>query len=145
MKKFAMLAIAAAALSFAACSNKAEKQAEPADTLVNAAVVDSNATDSLADYFVASVDKYPTDIKIFERIDLKDRMVTLMGSESYNVLKTNFNTETPLTKEGDVITASACKAHECGNTEFAIQYNTKTGKLSVKYKVDGKEQVFAEK
>lgn len=152
MKKNLILAMCGAAMMLipaVACQRNSDnaKDSDSVAVMDSAAVEDSAqtaATDSLADLFKDGVGKYPRDIKLMENADLKSRLVALLGQERYDFLAANFNVESPIEDKDGVYTAYACQQNNCSDTNFTISYDSKTNLLNVIYRVDGKDQTFAE-
>lgn len=98
----------------------------------------------LTPYMQSVTDQYPTDINFFSNPDVAARLKQLMGDVRYNYMKENFTYPFPIEKGKKYYLIMGCKANECGNTDFEIQYFPATNVFCVKYNVNGKTEIFKE-
>lgn len=102
-------------------------------------------TSALSDVFKNALGQYPYEVNLLKNNVLKKRIITLIGQKRYDFLLENFQVETPVEFSNFVYHTFACRAHNCGTTEFEISYNPKTDNLCVRYRVDDTEKIFKEK
>lgn len=104
----------------------------------------ASKTASIKTVFKKSLGNYPYEVKLLTSPALKARLVKLMGQKRYNFMVKNFNVETPVELINGDYRAFACQAHNCGITDFSLNYSPDNDILSVKYNVDGKVTIFTE-
>lgn len=112
-------------------------------TIMMASVTSSQS--SLKSIFKNNIGMYPFDVNLLSKPAVKKRLVALLGSGKYNFMVKNFDVQTPIEFGSWNYHTSACQAHNCGTTEFELSYNPDSDALAVRYKVDGREQIFKEK
>lgn len=112
---------------------------------VRTAATSKSTATSLKTVFKNSIGQYPFDVKLLSKPVLKKRLIALMGSNRYNFMVKNFDVETPIEFSSWNYYTGACQAHNCGTTEFGISYNPEQDALAVRYRVDGRQQIFKEK
>ncbi|MHC0441641.1 hypothetical protein [Flavobacterium sp. 3-210] len=74
---------------------------------------------------------------------LTPRLKTLLGSD-YDQMVKYWNTETPFTKEGEILHASGCKQHDCNTYSYDLYIDIKNNKLNVYKFSESKLNIFAE-
>lgn len=74
---------------------------------------------------------------------LSPRLKTLLGSH-YDQMVKYWNTETPFTKEGDILHASGCKQHDCNTYSYDLYIDIKNNKINVYKFSNSKLTLFAE-
>lgn len=131
---------AALILAFAATNFTPVNAKQPVRT-----VVTQRGTQSLASFFKASIGRYPNEVHLLEQPAAKARLINLVSQRRYNVMVENSNVVTPIEFQYGNFYTHACKAHDCGSTNFIISYNMNDNNLCVKYCEDGHEQIFKEK
>lgn len=142
MKKSAVIIISSLMLAFGAgIPMSVDCQAAPAK-VTKKSVKDRKGVKAL---FQSSIGQYPFDVKLLQNTALKTRLVKLMGQKRYLFMTRNFDVQSPVEFESWNYHTNACQAHMCGTTEFEISYNPEEDALAVRYRVDGKEQIFKEK
>lgn len=143
-----------------ACQNETGSQAHSntqlADTsLTDIGIVDASCFDSvpgsapkqlspLPDFFAASIGKYPREVQFFDRPDIRARLLTLMGSEMYNVMKLNFFPQKRIQKVGKVIKVTAGKNEATQTAIFEISYHTENDRFTVQYRFDDMARDYKE-
>ncbi|NOQ91111.1 MAG: hypothetical protein GQ552_00180 [Flavobacteriaceae bacterium] len=65
------------------------------------------------------IGKYPTQEKIFENKILTNRLKKINRLD-FDKLITNWNTETPITIENQIIHSSGCKVHDCPSNGYEL-------------------------
>ena len=71
------------------------------------------------------------------------RLKTLLGTDYKQMVK-YWNTETPFTKEGDILHASGCKQHDCNTYSYDLYIDTKNNKINIYKFSESKLTIFAE-
>lgn len=89
------------------------------------------------------VDKSVIGTHLLTESSITPRLKTLLGSDFDQMVK-YWNTETPFTKEGDVLHASGCKQHDCDTYSYDLYIDTKNNKINVYKFSQSKLTVFAE-
>lgn len=89
------------------------------------------------------VDKSVIGTHLLTESSITPRLKTLLGSDFDQMVK-YWNTETPFTKEGDVLHASGCKQHDCNTYSYDLYIDTKNNKINVYKFSQSKLTVFAE-
>jgi hypothetical protein len=95
------------------------------------------------DYLRKFAGKYPMDVKLLEDPILSPRLEKILGDRFMFVMET-WAVESPIEIRGDKFIASACQAHNCGNTNFIIVANISTNKISVGVREEGKTKTYTE-
>ncbi len=104
---------------------------------VDSAVI--NPTDTLN----TLVDKSVIGSNILTKSSITPRLKTLLGSD-YDQMVEYWNTETPFTKEGDILHASGCKQHDCNTYSYDLYIDTKNNKINVYKFSESKLTIFDE-
>ncbi|MFH6995970.1 hypothetical protein [Flavobacterium sp. FlaQc-48] len=89
------------------------------------------------------VDKSVIGTHLLTKSSLAPRLKTLLGKD-YDEMVKNWNTETPFTKEGDVLHASGCKQYDCTNYSYDLYIDSKANKINVYKFSASKLDVFTE-
>ena len=95
---------------------------------------------SLNDY----IGKYPTQIKLFENEILASRLKNINRFD-YNALVANWNTETPITIEDQIIHASGCKEHDCPSSGYELFIDLKNDNINIYHFRANTLRVYTEK
>jgi len=95
---------------------------------------------SLNDY----IGKYPTQIKLFENEILASRLKNINRFD-YNALVANWNTETPITIEDQIIHASGCKEHDCPSSGYELFIDLKNDNINIYHFRGNTLRVYTEK
>jgi hypothetical protein len=155
MKK--QLLLVPIALTLAACGSPAtdnvvaNRPAAAATTnAANTAPTGAAATNSNAAQVSAiaalkeSKGKTATDVKLWDNKDISDRLEKLLGAE-YAPMKAKWNTESPITVEGNVLRISGCEQHNCGANSYVIFMDAATDNIEVVHVRNGTMKRFSEK
>ncbi|MCF6222613.1 MAG: hypothetical protein L3J34_02680 [Flavobacteriaceae bacterium] len=78
------------------------------------------------------VGKYPTQIKLFDNEFLVKRLKNL-DRFNFDVFISNWNTETPISIENQIIHASGCKAHACPSNGYELFIDLKNDNINIFY------------
>ncbi|MNG01137.1 hypothetical protein D3C84_841020 [compost metagenome] len=89
------------------------------------------------------VDKSVIGTHLLTESSITPRLKTLLGSDFDQMVK-HWNTETPFTKEGDILHASGCKQHDCNTYSYDLYIDAKNNKINVYKFSQSKLTVFAE-
>ena len=95
---------------------------------------------SLNDY----IGKYPTQIKLFENEILASRLKKINRLD-YDALVANWNTETPITIEDDIVHSSGCKAHDCPSSGYELFIDLKNDNINIYHFRGNTLRVYTEK
>ena len=88
--------------------------------------------------------KYPTEEKIFHNKVLSQRLKKIRRL-NYDLLVQNWNTETPITIENNIIHASGCKSHNCPESAFELFIDLKNDNINVYHFSNNTLRVYTEK
>ena len=89
------------------------------------------------------VDKSVIGTHLLTESTLSPRLKSLLGTD-YDQMVKHWNTETPFTKEGDILHASGCKQHDCNTYSYDLYIDIKNNKINVYKFSQSKLTVFAE-
>lgn len=89
------------------------------------------------------VDKSAIGTRLLTNSSISPRLKTLLGTD-YDQMIQYWNTETPFTKEGNILHASGCKQHDCNTYSYDLYIDTKNNKINIYKFSDSKLTVFAE-
>ena len=89
------------------------------------------------------VDKSVIGTHLLTESSITPRLKTLLGTD-YDQMVKHWNTETPFTKEGDILHASGCKQHDCNTYSYDLYIDIKNNKINVYKFSQSKLTVFAE-
>ena len=95
---------------------------------------------SLNDY----IGKYPTQVKLFENEILASRLKKINRLD-YDVLVANWNTETPITIEDDIVHSSGCKSHDCPSSGYELFIDLKNDNINIYHFRSNTLRVYTEK
>ncbi|OXA80316.1 hypothetical protein B0A65_06700 [Flavobacterium frigidimaris] len=98
-----------------------------------------NPSDTLSNL----VDKSVIGTHLLTESSISSRLKTLLGTDYEQMVK-YWNTETPFTKEGDILHASGCKQHDCNTYSYDLYIDTKNNKINVYKFSQSKLTLFAE-
>jgi hypothetical protein len=88
--------------------------------------------------------KYPTQEKIFQNKELQRRLKKIRRL-NYDLLVQNWNTETPITIENQIIHSSGCKSHDCPSSAFELFIDLKNNNINVYHFSNNSLRVYVEK
>ena len=131
--------------TFFSCKKEVIKSVPSTDSTsirTDALKVDSvviNPTDTLN----SLVNKSVIGSDILTKSSITPRLKTLLGSD-YDQMVKYWNTETPFTKEGDILHASGCKQHDCNTYSYDLYIDIKNNKINIYKFSKSKLTVFAE-
>ncbi len=91
-----------------------------------------------------SVGKTATEINLWQHKVVGPRLEKLLGSD-YAAMKKNWNTESLLRVEGNVLTVSGCQQHNCGANQYIIFADTANDNINVVHLFNGKMKRYNEK
>lgn len=114
--------------------NKGNTQIE----IINAKPITSELAD-LATYN----GRYPNEVALLKNVRLKPRLQQLLGSDYESMVK-YWNTETPITVEDHIISATGCEQHNCANNDYTLSIDLPNDKISVFHTKNGKVKKYAE-
>ncbi|MBS7254812.1 hypothetical protein [Flavobacterium branchiicola] len=145
-KRTKHLFIAALSLfMFSSCKKDAIKSVPTTDStsiITESLKSDSTITHPL-DTLSTLVGKSVVGSNFLSKSSVTPRLKTLLGSD-YDEMVKNWNTETPFTKQGDILHASGCKQHDCSTYSYDLFIDTKNNKINIYKFSEAKLTVFAE-
>ena len=95
-------------------------------------------------YFNVLLGKYPTQIELFKNEILASRLKNINRFD-YDALIANWNTETPITIEDQIIHASGCKAHNCPSSGYELFIDLKNDNINIYHFRSNTLRVYTEK
>ena len=115
---------------------------KPSSTINNRDFDEKPATPPLSSTLKKFAGKYPYEVKLLDRPELKDRLKKLLGPD-YAALKANWNVETPMAIEDGIFMASACEQHNCADNRYLMFVDLEKDNINV-YHVENGSQTYAE-
>lgn len=107
-----------------AATADAQESIQTKDTLANTeAFPEAEALESLNG-------KYPRDVKLLDRPELEPRLEALLGDQ-YEAFRKNWQTETPIIVEDNVLSTSGCEQHNCAANQYVLQIDLKGNNINV--------------
>jgi hypothetical protein len=88
-----------------------------------------NTRGSLAD-LVQYVGKKPSEVQLWSKNNISERISKMMGS-AYGNFERNFNVETPIEKDMEMLYTSGCKTGACINSRYVVIFDTKINAINV--------------
>ncbi|MFZ1579898.1 MAG: hypothetical protein WAT26_02110 [Saprospiraceae bacterium] len=125
---------------FLSCSSKKESNVQTTTEVTPApANVETPQTSSGDDIksLTSFVGKKPSEAQIFDKFDFTKRFEKLMG-EHYSEFKSDWNQETPIMKDGEILYFVGCKANACRENKFFVMIDMITNNLNVIHLKDGR-------
>lgn len=136
------------AFSLASCNQTPppveQPQTETPVDHTSATVSTDTITPASLDYMKAYNGKTATAVKLLEDPLLAARIKKLTGETPFEFMKQNWNTETPITVDNDILIAKACKTNECGSTESIILIDLAKNVVFAGIKEKGQVQTYSE-
>lgn len=88
--------------------------------------------------------KYPYDIKFLDQPIIKEHLIDISSTSTYELVKDYWNVESPIKIENDVLFATGCQAHNCASTNFAIAINLLSGTYYLGTYIDDQLQMHSD-
>ncbi|MBK8625853.1 MAG: hypothetical protein IPN86_09915 [Saprospiraceae bacterium] len=134
-------------LTAAACSSKTESakvsntnESAPTSTPNPDTTAASNtAFTGFADY----VGKKPTEVQLFSKSDLLKRIEKLLG-EDFADFKADWNNESAIMKDGEILYFVGCKATACAENKYFIMLDLTDNNINVIQIKNGRPRSFEE-
>jgi len=136
------------------CKNTDAKVAEGETTVADSTAAgsdpnvvnidDSQLVDSKLKEVVSMEGKLPSEIDLLNAYELLPRLEKMMGAEFKNFSK-DWEMQTPLKKDGDVMYTGGCKPGNCKSIKYFLIFDTKTDNVNFYYVKDGAATAFGEK
>jgi len=96
-------------------------------------------------YFLTDlIGKYPTQEKIFENKYLKKRLKKIERFNYDNMVR-DWNTETPISINNNIIHSSGCRAHKCPDSGYELFIDLKNNNINVYFFMGNTLRVYKEK
>ena len=95
-------------------------------------------------YFNALLGKYPTQIGLFQNEILASRLKNINRFD-YEALVANWNTESPITMEDQIVHASGCKSHNCPSSGYELFIDLKNDNINIYHFRSNTMRVYTEK
>ena len=160
MKKFKLIPFIVIILFFSCNEIIKEKQTTPIKTIqkieaeqqiekdnepkINQQIVINSKSKPDSLYFNVLLGKYPTQVGLFENEILASRLKRINRLD-YDALVANWNTETPITIEDQIIHASGCKAHNCPSSGYELFIDLKNDNINLYHFRANTLRVYTEK
>lgn len=142
MKKKWIILVCAGISIISACNSGAKKAASNNTETIEAIELEDSVSDLV--FIKEWVGKYPKEVDLLNQPVLNTRLKALLGNQ-YNDFIANWNTETPITIEGDVIHTSGCKKDECSADSYDLYIDIPSDNINV-YNMQKKAvKVYTEK
>ena len=131
------------AANVAVTTNTAPKIAPSASPKLEATVIPEQTPHAgIIATLKASKGKYPYELKLLENAEMKSRLQKLLGVD-FAAMKANWNVETPIEIENDILMTSGCEKHNCGNNIYYMFVDLGSNNINVYHLKNGK-QVYTE-
>jgi hypothetical protein len=88
--------------------------------------------------------KYPSEVKLLNNINLKNKLIKLIGKERYQYMNQTWAVEGGIGVENNMFDASGCEQHNCDMTNFIIVVDIEKDILYVGYRVENEIYKFGE-
>lgn len=134
-------------LSLYSCNNEANH----VESVTN---IDSSFSDSTIlkpDSSLTSLDfirdwkgQYPQQVNMFENSTIQNRLSELLKAE-YDLLKINWNVQTPFEEENGIFTTSGCQQHDCPSYHSIVYFDINNNNINVVIMKDKEYKLFVEK
>lgn len=121
---------------FFSCKNETQKATEITPELVEKIVPEKGVNEEWAK-FETAVGQLPSVVGLFDSADLNARLKQLMGEE-YEILKRDWNEETPIFIEDRILFATGCKKDFCANNLYLLYLDILDNNINV---VNFKDQI----
>ncbi len=144
MKKVFLTGLAAAVLLWVSCTgnNQSISHEQSADSIKK--VVKSAAVNPL-DSLKAWTGKYPKEAGILQNELIKTRLQRLLGDIKYERMLKDWNTETPVVVEQNVLATSGCEQHNCASNHYQLYIDLMSNNINIYHRADGKTDTYFEK
>jgi len=159
MNKFKLIPILFLVLIFGCNNFKKENQTIPPDIqqeveqeieeniepeIINKTMEVNSKSKPDALYFNALLGKYPTQIGLFQNEILASRLKNINRFD-YEALVANWNTESPITMEDQIVHASGCKSHDCPSSGYELFIDLKNDNINIYHFRSNTLRVYTEK
>ncbi len=140
-----LFVVALSSFTLISCKKETIKDVPTTDStsIITHSLKSDSAIINPADTLYNLVDKSVIGSSVLTKSSLTPRLKTIMASD-YDEMVQNWNTETPFTKEGEILHASGCKQHDCTNYSYDLYIDVKTNKINIYKFVKSKLTVFTE-
>ena len=140
-----ILIVALTNLTLISCKKETIKSVPATDStsIITHSLKSDSAIINQSDTLNNLVDKSALGTRLLTNSSISPRLKTLLGTD-YDQMVQYWNTETPFTKEGDILHASGCKQHDCNTYSYDLYIDTKNNKINIYKFSNSKLTVFAE-
>lgn len=140
-----ILMVALSNLTLISCKKETIKSVPATDStsIITHSLKSDSAIINPSDTLNNLVDKSAIGTRLLTNSSISPRLKTLLGTD-YDQMIQYWNTETPFTKEGNILHASGCKQHDCNTYSYDLYIDTKNNKINIYKFSDSKLTVFAE-
>jgi len=137
--------VALSSLALISCKKETVKSIPATDStsIITHSLKSDSAVINPSDTLNNLVDKSVIGTHLLTESTLSPRLKSLLGTD-YDQMVKHWNTETPFTKEGEILHASGCKQHDCNTYSYDLYIDTKNNKINVYKFSQSKLTVFAE-
>jgi hypothetical protein len=102
---------------------------DTARTIVFEDTTQSNRA-SIAD-LAGMVGKKVSEVGLWDKYGIGSRIEAFMGKDKYSTLRKDWNEETPLAKDGQVMYATGCRAGTCKDSKYILVFDLKQNGINV--------------
>lgn len=140
-----ILIVALSNLTLISCKKETIKSVPATDStsIITHSLKSDSAIISPSDTLNNLVDKSAIGTRLLTNSSISPRLKIILGTD-YKQMIQYWNTETPFTKEGDILHASGCKQHDCNTYSYDLYIDTKNNKINIYKFSNSKLTVFAE-
>lgn len=136
---FIALIAATGVMSISSCGNKDQEQN------TTSSGTDPNTTDTAGQNINTArqmptdttlmplkkfTDQYPSDAKLLDQPEIKNRLELLLGKD-YDNFRKYWQTETPIKIEDNVLSTTGCEQHNCGANQYVLQIDLMHNNINV--------------
>lgn len=75
-------------------------------------------------------DQYPSDVRLLDQPEIKNRLELLLGKD-YDNFRKYWQTETPIKIEENVLSTTGCEQHNCGANQYVLQIDLMYNNINV--------------
>lgn len=137
--------IALSSFTLISCKKETVKSVPTTDStsIITHSLKSDSAVINPSDTLNNLVDKSVIGTHLLTESSIAPRLKTLLGID-YDQMVKYWNTETPFTKQDDILHASGCKQHDCNTYSYDLFIDIKNNKINVYKFSKSKLTVFAE-
>lgn len=139
MKSTFLTFLTIAVLLISSCTER--KRTDKSKTSIE--IIDSKPIRSELAELAGYIGRYPNEVALLKNVKLQPRLKELLGND-YGMMVKYWNTETPITIENNIISATGCEQHNCANNDFTLSIDLPNDQISVYHTRNGKVKKYTE-